>query len=106
MKYLNGQYYVEVKDHRYKIQPTGDKIVRLRNPPKSLRTQYQVQNDTHIRKNQKVIKNDNDELEVENNPRKKQPNIQQTNFKPSSCPSRKRKNWLDFLKGYYCHNCQ
>ena len=22
MKYLNGEYYVEVKDHRYRVHPT------------------------------------------------------------------------------------
>ena len=70
MKYLNGQYYVEVKDHRYKIQPTQNIILRLRGKPTSLRTQYQVQNDTQIRKNQKVIKSDNDELIVKNYPKK------------------------------------
>ena len=61
MKYLNGQYYVEVKDHRYKIHPTENNILSLRDEPKSLRTQYQVQNDTQIRKNKKVTRNDNDE---------------------------------------------
>ena len=78
MKYLNGQYYVEVKDHRYKIHPTEKIILRLRDEPKSLRTQYQVQNDTQIRRNQKVIKNDNDQLIIKNYPRsKKQSIIQQ-----------------------------
>ena len=52
MKYLNGQYYVEVKDHRYKIDPIENNILRLRDLPKSLKIQYQVQNETHIRKNQ------------------------------------------------------
>ena len=66
MKYLNGQYYVEVKDHRYKIHPKENIILRLRDEPKSLRTQYQVQNETQIRRNQKVTKNDNDELIVKN----------------------------------------
>ena len=51
MKHLNDNYYVEVKDHRYKLPPTADFISRFRNPPKSLRTQYQVQNETQIRKN-------------------------------------------------------
>ena len=60
MKYLNGQYYVEVKDHRYKIHPTEIFTLRKRDPPTSLRTQYQVQNEIQIRKNQKVIKNDTD----------------------------------------------
>ena len=46
MKYLNGEYYVEVKDHRYKIHPTENFILRLRDEPKSLRIQYQVQNET------------------------------------------------------------
>ena len=69
MKYLNGEYYVEVKDHRYKIHPTENIILRKRDHPTSLRTQYQVQNETQIRKNQKVIKNGNDELIVKNYPK-------------------------------------
>ena len=44
MKDLDGNYYVEVKDHRYKIHPTENIILRLRDPPPSFRTQYQVQN--------------------------------------------------------------
>ena len=70
MKYLNGEYYVEVKDHRYKNHSTENIILRKRNPPTFLRTQYQVQNETQIRKNQKVIKNDNDQLIVKNYPKK------------------------------------
>ena len=63
MKYLNGDYYVEVKDHRYKkIHPTEKNILRKRDPPLYLRTQYQVQNETQIRKNQKVSKKYNKEL--------------------------------------------
>ena len=50
MKYPNGHYYVEVQDHRYKIHPTENIILRLRDELKSLRTQYQVQNETQIRK--------------------------------------------------------
>ena len=41
MTYLNGENFVEVKDHRYKIHPTENNILRKRDPPKSLRTQYQ-----------------------------------------------------------------
>ena len=104
MKYL-GQYDVEVKDHRYKIHPTENIILRLRYPPLSLRTQYQVQNETQIRKNQKVIKNDNNELEVKNYPKNNNlPIIQQPKFKPPNCPSCKQNNWLEFDKGYYCQN--
>ena len=63
MKYLDGEYYVEVKDHRYKIHPTENNSLRKRDPPISLGTQYQVQNNTQIRKNQKVVEN-NGKLEV------------------------------------------
>ena len=106
MKYLDGSYYVEVKDHRYKIHPTENIILRKRDPPTSLRTQYQVQNETQIRKNQKVIKNDNNELVVKNYPTNKQPIIQQQKFKPPNCPSCKQNTWLEFDKGYYCTNCE
>ena len=103
MKYLNGEYYVEVKDHRYRIHPTENIILRKRDPSKPLRTQYQVQNETQIRKNQKVIKNDNDQLIVKNYPRNKQPIEQQ---QLPNCPSCKRNNWLEFDKGFYCQNCE
>ena len=62
MKYLNGEYYVEVKDHRYRFHPTKNIFLRLRDEPKSLRTQYQVQNEAQIRRDQKVTKNSNDEF--------------------------------------------
>ena len=106
MKYLDENYYVEVKDHRYKIHPSENIILKLRNQPKSLRTQYQVQNDTKIRRNQKVIKNDNDQLVVKNYPKNKntQPIIQQP--KLANCPPCKPNNWLDFDKGYYCKNSE
>ena len=53
MKFLNGDHYVEVKDHRYKIHPTENNLLRKRDPPTSLRTSYQVRNEIQIRKNQK-----------------------------------------------------
>ena len=88
MKYLygNGNYYVEVKDKRYLIHPTENIILRKRDPPIPLRTQYQVQNETQIRKNQKVIKDNNDELIVKNYPKKKQPIQQQPKFNLPNCP--------------------
>ena len=70
-----------------------------------MRTQYQIRNEIQIRKNQKVIKNNNNELEVKNYPTNKQPIIQQPKVKPPNCPSSRRKNWLDFDKVYYCKNC-
>ena len=51
LKYLNGKYYVEVNDHRYKIHPTEKIILRKRDLPPSLRYQYQVQNNTQNKKN-------------------------------------------------------
>ena len=106
MKYLDGKYYVEVKSRRYKIHPTENIILRKRDEPKSLRTQYQVQNETQIRRNQKVIKNYNDELIVKNYPKIKQAIVQQQKFKLPNCPTCKRNNWLEFDKGYYCINCE
>ena len=106
MKYLNGEFYVEVKDHRYKIHPTEFIILRKRDPPTSLRVQYQVQNETQTRKIQKIIQNDNDQLIVKNYPKNKQPFIQQKSFISPNCPNCKRNNWLEFENGYYCQNCE
>ena len=105
MKYLNDEYYVEVKDHRYKIHPTENIVLRKRDPPNSLRTQYQVQNETEIGRNQKIIKNDNDQLVVKNYPKNKN---KQTIIQEQlpNCPSCKRNIWLEFDKGYYCRNCE
>ena len=105
MRFLNGEYYVEVRDHRFKIHPTEKIILRKRNPPTSLRTQYQVQNETTIRRNQKFMKNDNDQLVVKNYPKNKQPIIQQREIKLPKCPSCKQNNCLEFDKGYHCRNC-
>ena len=108
MKYLNGQYYTEVKDHRYKTHPNGEIILRKREPTKSLTTQYQVKNNTKIRTNRKVIRNDDNQLIVKNytKNKNKQPVIQQRNFDLPICPSCKRNTWLEFDKGYYCRNCE
>ena len=102
-QYLNGEYYVEVKDHRYKIHPTEIIILRKRDPPTPLRTQYQVQNGIQIRRNQKVIKNDNDQLVVKNYRKNKQPIFPK---QLPNCPSCKQNNWLEFDTGYYCPNCE
>ena len=105
MKYLNGEYYVEVKDHRYKIHPTENIILRKGDPPTSLKTQYQTQNETQIRKSQKNIRNDKDQLVVKNysKNKNKQPIIQQ---QLPNCPYCKQNKWLEFDKGYYCTNCE
>ena len=103
MKYIDRSYYVEVKDHIYRIHPTENIIIRKRDPPTSLRTQYQVQNETQIRRNQKVIKNDNDQLVVKNYPKNKHPVIQK---QLPNCPSCKQNTWLEYDKGFYCTNCE
>ena len=105
MKYLDGQYYIEVKDHPYKNRPTESNILKLRDPPKSLRTQYEVQKETQIKKHQKVIRKKGI-LEVKNYPKKKQSIKQQPKIKPPNCPSCKRNIWLEFDKGYYCLKCE
>ena len=75
MKNLNGNYYVEVKYERYRIHPTANNFLRLRDEPKALRTQNQAQNETNIRKNQKFNENNNDELVFKKYPIKNQPII-------------------------------
>ena len=106
MKHLNGRYYVEVKDHRCKIHPTENILLGLRDESNSLRTQYQIRNDTKIRRNQKFIKNDNDELIVINYPKNKNKQTIPRQSKLPNCPSCKRNNWLEFDKVYYCKNCE
>ena len=105
MKYLVGNYYVEVKDHRYKTHPTENIILRKRDPPTSLRQQYQVQNEIQIRRNQKVIRSDNDESVVKNYTKNKNKHSIIQKQLPNS-PSCKQNNWLEFDKGYYCKNCE
>ena len=105
MKYLNGEYYVKQKIINIKFNPTENFTIRKRDPPISLRTHYPVQNETQIRKNQKVIKNEKDQLVVKNYPKNKQPIQQQPKFKPPNSPFCKRNIWLKFDKGYFCPNC-
>ena len=73
-----------------------------------MKTQYQVQNETQIRKNQKVIKNDNNQLVVKNYPKINQPNSQQPIIQKQlpNCPSCKQNNWLEFDERKYCENCE
>ena len=82
MNNLNDIIYVEVKDVSYKTHPAENNIIRGRYPPKSRRTHYQVQNNTQIRKNQKNIGKDNDEIVAKIDPEKKQIIIQQRRTDP------------------------
>ena len=102
MKYLNGKYYVEVKDKRYITHPNEKIILRFRDELKRLRTQYQVQNNTQIRKNQKDIKTNNEKKEVRDYPQnKKQPIIEQPINKRPDCPSCKSNIYVAFDKRWY-----
>ena len=56
MDYLGDQYYVEVKDKRYRIHPTENIILRERDPLKSRRTQYQGPKETQIKKIKTLLK--------------------------------------------------
>ena len=71
MKYLNNKYYKQVKNERYITHPTENSILRERKEPKSLKTHNQVIIDTEKGRNQKVIKNANNELEIKSYPIKK-----------------------------------
>ena len=42
MENLDGNYYVEVKDHRYKIHPTENIILRKRGEAKSLNIKFKM----------------------------------------------------------------
>ena len=106
MKYLNGENSVEVKERRYRIHPPENIILRLRDPPTSLKTQYRVQNETQIRKNQKAIRDGNNEIIVKNYPKSKQPIVKKTKLKPPLSPSCKQNIWLQLEKGCYCWNCE
>ena len=62
--------------------------------------------ETQIKKNQKVIRNGNDQLVVKIYPKTKQLIIQHQKFKVPNYHSCKRNNWLEFDKGYYSKNCE
>ena len=104
MKYLNGDFYVEVKNKRYKICPTENVILGLREEPKSLRTQNQAQKNTQIRKNQKFAQNNGRLLVKKFAKNDKQPNIHIPKTFFPSCPSSKRSIWLQLDKGRYSQN--
>ena len=53
MKYLNDKFYTECKNDKYII--IDDKIYRETVTPKSLKTRYEVVNNTKIDRNKTVI---------------------------------------------------
>ena len=68
MKYPIGKFYVEFKDKQDSKALTENVIFLLREEPPLLPIQYQLQNE---KKDQKLVKNDNDELEVKPYPKNK-----------------------------------
>ena len=70
-----------------------------------LELKNQVQNNTQIRKNQKVVEN-NGNWEVKKYPKNKQPIQQQPKIEPLFGSTCKQINWLDFDEGYYLKNCE
>ena len=62
MIYLNEKFYTEVKNENYIIH--NNKIYRLTNTPKSLKTRYELINNTKIPKNKIVILSENNELSL------------------------------------------
>ena len=57
MDYLDGKIFVEIEGKRHTIHSTDKNFLGIRKRPNFLRTKYQVQNETKIRKNQKVAQN-------------------------------------------------
>ena len=57
MNYLNGNFYEDIKDNRCFIHRSENFVLQKRNPPLSLGTQYQFQNNIQIKKKQKVVEN-------------------------------------------------
>ena len=106
MSYSKGINYVEVKDKRYSIHPSEKIILKLRDPPQSLRIQYRAQRETEIKRNQKVLKKDNDEMIVKNYLKKKKANIQQPKYNWTKCLGCKWNNCFAFDKGWFCQICE
>ena len=59
-----------------------------------------------IRKNQKVIENQNDELEVKPYPKTKKRKINEKPKVDIECPSCKQRSWIEFDKSYFCQNSE
>ena len=91
MKHLDDKYKEEVKDHRYKINPTENFILIERKPLNFLRTEYQVRNETKHRNSQKVVQN-RGRLEVKPYPKQNiNPVIGKLKIFLRNCPSFKEK---------------
>ena len=106
MKYPIGKFYVEFKDKQDSKAPTEKVILLIREEPPLLRIQYQLQNEKN-RKDQKLVKNDNDELEVKPYPKnKKNIFIENPQINLPSCPTGKQDKWIEFNKSNFCPGCE
>ena len=99
MKYLNGKYYVEVNQKKYLNTPMVYNVSQKQKEPKSVGVHYHDISDAQAARNQKVIKNENDESEVKPNPKGKSNKKQKIAEKPKldiECPLCRNRNWIEF----------
>ena len=99
MKSLNGKNYIELNEKGCIIRPTENITLREIKESKSVRTQYQVRNETKKGEKQRFIKNEINELEVKPFPKRtsnrtnnEQPN-KQLDIEYPSC---KQRSWDEF----------
>ena len=71
-----------------------------------MRTQYEIQITTQFRKNQKVVRTNNDVLLDKSYPKKKPLVQQQSKNNRPTCLSCEGKKKLEFDKGWQCQNCE
>ena len=69
-KNLNKSYYAEVRNF-YKNFSKENTIFRERKETKFLRTEHHVKKETKTGRNQEVIRNENEELEIKPYPKRK-----------------------------------
>ena len=95
-----------MKDQRYIIHPDENIIIRGKKPPQEISTQSQVINDSAIRKNQNIFRNENPQIEVKSCPKTKKPIFKKHYITFPSSPICQQKNCIEFARRYYCQNCE
>ena len=103
MKYINSNFYVEVKDEKYFSHPTEDIILGKQEPPRYLSLQYQVQNETKLEKKIEMLKKNINELE--HRPYKPRQKINKSfvinqTFNLPDCTFCERNIWAEFHQGF------
>ena len=101
---LEQKNYLDITDIIHDIHPTETITLRGRKEPIYPRTHHEVNNETNIRRSQKVIKNEKGELELKSYPERK--SEKKTKFfrkiKGSIC---KEKQFIDYDKRICCQKC-